>query len=50
MEFLLLWTNLMFLLWLALVLILDTSPQVREGRSFPSAKSHTSSNDSPREG
>ncbi len=44
-----LWVNSALLVWLALIWILDSSPEVREVRSFPDAKSRTSSNVSPQE-
>jgi len=45
-----LWVNSVLLLWLAFIWILNSSPEVREVRSFPDAESHTSSNTSPQEG
>ncbi len=45
-----LWVNSVLLLWLAFIWILNSSPEVREVRSFPDAESRTSSNASSQEG
>ena len=44
MIFWVLWMNWMFLLWLFLLWSFESSPQIREVRTFPNAESRSAPN------